>query len=178
MSRSRQIVVVEKDGVFRRLVEERFYDTYACILVTGVGVPDMPTRACVAHLERELQIPVYALVDWNPWGLAIVLCYKLGSARLGTEAKRYTVDVKWLGLRASQVARLGVGQAGLQALTARDRKRATDLRDSSWIAARATWVEEIQAQLDLGFKCELEALDVTKIADFVKDALVRQDFLV
>ena len=62
----------------------------------------MPTRACVSYILKELgnNVPVYLVVDWNPWGLAIVLCYKFGSARLGIESKKYALkDARWLGLR-------------------------------------------------------------------------------
>lgn len=98
---SSQILVVEKDGVFQRLVTDRFFDKYPCVLVTGVGVPDMPTRACVSYIQKALgHIPVYLVVDWNPWGLAIVLCYKFGSARLGIESQKYAINqARWLGIR-------------------------------------------------------------------------------
>lgn len=38
---------VEKDAIFQRLVQQRFYDVAPCVLVTGKGVPDLATRcAC------------------------------------------------------------------------------------------------------------------------------------
>ena len=102
-SDARCVVVVEKDGIFRRLVEDRFFERYPCVLVTGMGVPDIATRALVHKLRGSLDVPVYGLVDWNSWGVGVLLCYKVGSARLGLEAVRYTVDVKWIGLRLSLI---------------------------------------------------------------------------
>ena len=67
--------------------------------MTGCGVPDLPTRACVHQLRAALKVPVYGFVDYNVWGVGILLTYKLGSARLGFEAHKFAVDLKWLGLR-------------------------------------------------------------------------------
>lgn len=40
----RYVVIVEKDAVFQRLVEEDFHLATSCILVTARGMPDMATR--------------------------------------------------------------------------------------------------------------------------------------
>ena len=88
-SGARCVVVVEKEGVFQRLVEDNFYDdAYPCVLVTAMGVPDLATRAFVHRLRATLGLPVYGLVDWNSWGVGVLLTYKLGSARLGVESHR------------------------------------------------------------------------------------------
>jgi len=177
-SDARCVVVVEKDGVFRRLVEDRFYERYPCVLVTGCGVPDLPTRACVHRLRQSLKLPVYGLVDWNVWGLGILLTYKLGSARLGLEAHQFAVDAAWLGLRTSQVG--DVPAEARQPLTDRDRRRGESLLQSDWIQAHPAWAREVKAQLDAGAKCELEALlqgDMGRIADFVETAITSCDYL-
>ena len=38
------ILVVEKDAAFMRLAEDRFYNSYPCIIITGKGQPDVATR--------------------------------------------------------------------------------------------------------------------------------------
>ena len=38
------IVVIEKDAIFQRLNQDRFYDSLPCILVTAKGMPDLATR--------------------------------------------------------------------------------------------------------------------------------------
>ena len=38
------ILLVEKDAAFVRLSEDRFYNTYPCIIVTAKGQPDVATR--------------------------------------------------------------------------------------------------------------------------------------
>jgi meiotic recombination protein SPO11 len=43
-SEARYILVVEKDAVFQRLSEDRFFMTVPSILITAKGFPDLATR--------------------------------------------------------------------------------------------------------------------------------------
>lgn len=52
-----------------RLAEDRFYNKYPSILVTGKGQPDVGTRLFLRRLWADLKIPVLALVDADPFGL-------------------------------------------------------------------------------------------------------------
>jgi len=38
------ILLVEKDAAFMRLAEDRFYNTYPCIILTAKGQPDVASR--------------------------------------------------------------------------------------------------------------------------------------
>lgn len=38
------ILLVEKDAAFMRLAEDRFYNTYPCIIMTAKGQPDVASR--------------------------------------------------------------------------------------------------------------------------------------
>ena len=38
------ILLVEKDAAFIRLSEDRFYETYPCIIMTAKGQPDIASR--------------------------------------------------------------------------------------------------------------------------------------
>jgi DNA topoisomerase VI subunit A len=70
------ILVIEKEGIYNRLSEDRFFDTWPCILVTGKGFPDFATRALVQTLHTQLQLPVYGLADGNPFGIQILNTYR------------------------------------------------------------------------------------------------------
>ena len=39
------ILLVEKDAAFMRLAEDRFYNTYPCIIMTAKGQPDVASRS-------------------------------------------------------------------------------------------------------------------------------------
>ncbi len=101
-SNAKCIIVVEKEGVYTRLSEDRFYDDIPCIIVTGKGFPDVATRALVHTLHHLLEIPVYGLADCNPFGVAVLRTYcRAGKSIDGGE--RYSVPIQWLGLRPSQL---------------------------------------------------------------------------
>jgi meiotic recombination protein SPO11 len=86
------ILLVEKDAAFMRLAEDRFYNKYPCIIITGKGQPDVATRCAqcddrllphfslitftesrlfLKKTKTELRIPVLGLVDSDPSGLKV-----------------------------------------------------------------------------------------------------------
>ena len=61
-SDARCILVIEKEGIYTRLSEDKFFLRYfPCILVTGKGFPDIATRRWVWRMKGTLNIPVYGL---------------------------------------------------------------------------------------------------------------------
>ncbi len=48
MSDALFILLVEKDAAFMRLAEDRFYNTYPCIIITAKGQPDVASRWATA----------------------------------------------------------------------------------------------------------------------------------
>jgi meiotic recombination protein SPO11 len=84
------ILVVEKDAVFNRLLQERACERLGAVMITARGQPDLASRAFLARLSALLpHAPVLALVDWNPSGVLILATYRVGSLRMGLEAGRY-----------------------------------------------------------------------------------------
>ena len=45
------ILVLEKDAIFQRLCEDRFFDLLPCILITAKGMPDLATRVFLHALH-------------------------------------------------------------------------------------------------------------------------------
>ncbi len=61
-SDARCILVIEKEGIYTRLSEDKFFLRYfPCILVTGKGFPDIATRRWVRRMQTTLKIPVYGI---------------------------------------------------------------------------------------------------------------------
>jgi meiotic recombination protein SPO11 len=164
------ILVVEKDGVYNRLSEDRFFDDYPCILVTGKGFPDLATRAMVHDLHTNLGLPVRGLADCDPFGVMVLHTYQHGSKRQGVDGgDRFAVPMDWVGLRPSQVEQLKKGKTALpkevfQELTDLDKRRL----DDHLLSENHRWtnfgqderrMEELQNMLDSGHKVELEALN-------------------
>jgi len=94
------IILVEKEAVYLRLAEDRFYQKYPCIVITGKGQPDVATRLFLRKIRDELKIPVLALVDSDPYGLKILSVYCSGSKQMSYDSNHLTTaDIKWLGVR-------------------------------------------------------------------------------
>ncbi|KAL9180706.1 hypothetical protein ACHAXT_011159 [Thalassiosira profunda] len=158
---ARAILVIEKEGVYNRLSEERIFDRFPCILVTGKGFPDLATRALVSALHRELDLPVVGLCDCNPYGVSVLALYHCAGDRMGVDGRRrYSVPMQWLGLRPSEVAQLKdrMPETVFQKLTDLDKKRIASLLDQEDGFLTEDDEEEVRAMEDAGYKCELEAL--------------------
>jgi len=155
------ILVIEKEGVYNRLSEERIFDRFPCILVTGKGFPDLATRALVSTLHNELELPVIGLCDCNPYGISVLSLYHCAGERMGVDGRmRYSVPIQWLGLRPSEVARLkdDLPETVFQKLTDLDKKRMSSLLDPNHEFLSEEDEEEVRGMEDAGYKVELEAL--------------------
>lgn len=99
-SRARCVLVVEKESVFRRLIDDGFTSKLPCLLITACGFPDLATRAMVRQTLDELGLPIFVLTDWNPHGLLLMLCYKHGSMHSGLDGHKCP-SLQWLGLTST-----------------------------------------------------------------------------
>lgn len=85
-SRAEFVLLVEKDAAFMRLAEDRFYNEYPCIIITGKGQPDVSTRLFLKMIKDQLQIPILGLMDADPYGLKILSVYMCAPPLLCTAA--------------------------------------------------------------------------------------------
>ncbi|HEX8792008.1 MAG TPA: hypothetical protein VF765_13730, partial [Polyangiaceae bacterium] len=65
------ILCVEKQAVWHRLNEDRFWEKHNCILMTSEGQAARGARRLLQRMATELKLPIYVLVDNDPWGLYI-----------------------------------------------------------------------------------------------------------
>lgn len=75
------ILVVEKESIFHKLIEENLLSklTRPFIMITGKGFPDLNTQLFLRKLWIVMSIPVFILVDADPDGIQIMLNYRFGS---------------------------------------------------------------------------------------------------
>nr|XP_033818652.1 meiotic recombination protein SPO11 isoform X3 [Geotrypetes seraphini] len=67
-SNAKFILIVEKDATFQRLLSDDFCNKVSpCIMITGKGVPDLNTRLLVRKLWDTFHIPIFTLVDADPY---------------------------------------------------------------------------------------------------------------
>lgn len=95
------ILVVEKDTVFTRLIEENFLEKIGtkCVLVTAKGYPDVNTRVLLKKIASELHKPIYILVDADPYGFEIMCTYKFGSLEMVSNSEQLALanSMEWIG---------------------------------------------------------------------------------
>jgi DNA topoisomerase-6 subunit A len=166
------ILHVEKDTVWRRFNEDKFWRTHNCILTHGGGQPPRGVRRMLHRLHHELKLPVYCLLDNDPWGYYIYSVIKQGSINLAYESRRMAIpEARFLGLRSDDYGRCQLSPSVQIRLNEQDTKRAKQIAQYPWFAHKKPWQKEIDLMLKNGFKLEVEAL-ISKDISYVTEEYV------
>src|SRR2546427_573869 len=103
------VLLVEKGTQWNRLSEDKFWRRYNCVLLTGNGQPPRGVRRLARRLHEEKQLPVYVLVDNDPWGYYIYSVIKQGSINLAFESQRMAIPkAKFMGLSSADPEAYGL----------------------------------------------------------------------
>ncbi|MCR9118559.1 MAG: DNA topoisomerase IV subunit A, partial [bacterium] len=175
------VLHVEKGTVWQRFNEDRFWEKHNCILTHGGGQPPRGVRRLLNRFHYELGLPIYCVLDNDPWGYYIYSVIKQGSIKLAYESKRMAIpEAKFLGLRSIDYDRCELTPSVQIALSDKDRKRAREIIDYPWFA-KSAWQKEIKKMLTNGFKLEVESLiskDISYVTEvYVPERLEELDFL-
>ena len=71
--------MIEKESIFKKLIDADFHLAHNVILVTCKGFPDTYTRELVKILSENCKIKTYGLFDCDPFGIDIFFCFRFGS---------------------------------------------------------------------------------------------------
>ena len=152
------VLLVEKGTQWNRLSEDKFWRRYNCVLLTGNGQPPRGVRRLARRLHEEKQLPVYVLVDNDPWGYYIYSVIKQGSINLAFESQRMAIPkAKFMGLSSADPEAYGLPRNVGIKLNDKDVARARELLAYTWFQKKS-WQEEIKRMLSSGLKYELDAL--------------------
>ncbi len=166
------VLHVEKDTVWRRFVEDRFWEQHKCILTHGGGQPPRGVRRLLHRLHNELRLPVYVLLDNDPWGYYIYSVIRQGSINLAFESSRMAIpDARYIGVSAFDYERFGLTDDVKIDLDANDVKRSKQILGYPWFQGKRLWKREIKKLLANGFKMEVEAM-CSKSLSFVTEEYV------
>ncbi|KAK9268904.1 hypothetical protein L1049_000669 [Liquidambar formosana] len=171
ISVAQYILVVEKESVFQRLANDQFCNTNRCIVITGRGYPDVPTRRFLRLLVEKLRLPAYCLVDCDPYGFDILATYRFGSMLMAYDAKFLRVpEIRWLGAFPSDSENYGLPNQCLLPLTADDLRRTEAMLHRCYLQREEPhWRLELELMLQRGVKFEIEALSVNSISFLSKE---------
>ncbi|XP_055377341.1 uncharacterized protein LOC129609453 [Condylostylus longicornis] len=121
------ILLVEKDTIFDKLIQQKIFNKInkEFILITGKGYPDINTRLLLRKILNKYNIPVYALMDADPYGIEIMLTYSYGSKELSFMSHCLACpEIQWIGVLPSEIELLGIPSIQL---TNEDKIRINDL---------------------------------------------------
>ena len=176
------ILLVEKEAVWHRLNEDKFWKKHKCVLVTGNGQATRGVRRLLQRMHKELKLPLYVLVDNDPWGLYIYSVVKQGSISLAYESMRMAVpSARFLGLRTRDYKNFKLSSDVCIQLEKEDENRAKQMLAYPWFSAKQ-WQTEITDMLKAKFKMEIEALsnkDISFVTDvYIPEKIAKRDWLV
>lgn len=176
------VLHVEKDTVWRRFNEDKFWRKHNCVLTHGGGQPPRGVRRLLHRLHYEKKLPVYCLLDNDPWGYYIYSVLKQGSINLAYESKRMAIpEARYIGLRSKDYDRCNLSSSVTISLSDKDIKRAKQVASYPWFEKKKPWQKEIELMLKNGFKLEVEALISKNISyvteEYVPARLAERDFL-
>ena len=153
------IIVVEKDAAMIRLSEARFWREFPCIILTAKGAADIATRMFLRKLSKDLNLPVFSLVDSDPYGHYIHSVYLRGSKRLSYESPFLaTPDIKLLGVLTRDLDKYKIPNDCRLSMNKMDIKRTKELLNEDFVKKNKQWEQDLKLALDLKVKAEIQAL--------------------
>ncbi|HSD19649.1 MAG TPA: DNA topoisomerase IV subunit A [Anaeromyxobacter sp.] len=171
---AKYILLIEKDAVWTRFNEDKFWRRERCIILQGGGQPPRGVRRLVQRLHSELKLPVYVLVDNDPWGFYIYSVMKQGSINLAYESMRMAVpDARFVGLSSFDKDKYKLPSNVAIKMDDGDNNRAKQMLAYPWFQAKQ-WQREIEEMIRSGLKFELEALSRRGISFITEEYLPKK----
>jgi DNA topoisomerase-6 subunit A len=180
-SQAEFVLVVEKDAVWARLNEDKYWRKSKCLLMSTGGQAARGARRLLQRFATELKLPVYVLVDNDPWGLYIYSVLKQGSISLAYESMRLALPrARFIGISTYDFTKYKLSDDVKIDLTKEDVSRAKQMLAYPWFSSKH-WQKEIHAMLEGGFKMEIEALSNKGISfvteEYIPKKLRERDWL-
>ncbi|CAH8473220.1 unnamed protein product [Schistosoma turkestanicum] len=159
------ILVIEKDTIFQKLLNENFYEKFKpCLLVTAKGYPDLITRQFLARINcLYSHIPMIGLFDADPHGINVFCTYKYGSMNpmmQDTDGKPIKIpNLQLCGLLPTEISFLQIKQTELLQLTKTDRALLHSMQKRTYIQQESILLKQIKHLSWIEKKAELEILN-------------------
>ncbi|MBI3588356.1 DNA topoisomerase IV subunit A [Candidatus Micrarchaeota archaeon] len=174
------VLVAEKNAVFDRLNEDEYWAKNKCLIMTTAGQAARGARRLLQRLSQELNLPVYALTDADPYGFYIYSTMKYGSMALAHESDRLGCPaMKFLGMSISDIEHYNLRDVTIKAKDI-DIKRAEEIKQYDWFKSKP-WQAELNKFLEKKLKAEIQALSSKNLQyisnTYLPDKIKSQDFL-
>lgn len=175
------VLFMEKDAVWNRLNEDKFWKKNKCIILESGGQATRGVRRILQRLNKELSLPIYVLVDFDPWGIYIYSVLKYGSISLAHISDLLSIkDVKFLGLNGNDIKEYKL-EKHLIKLNELDIKRLKEIENYPWFKDKKQWKEQFEIMKNLNAKAEIEALSARGISfiseKYLPEKILNKEFL-
>jgi DNA topoisomerase-6 subunit A len=171
--KAKMVIAIEKDGIFRRFIEEEAYEKFKAILIDTAGQAPRFARLLIRRLNQELKLPVYILTDADPWGVHIAGVIISGSANAAHIKGLVTPEAKWIGLWATDIKKYKLPTLPMKD---RDLKRLEELIQDKRYSSDF-WRNQLREFKELKRKAELESLSKHSLSfivdEYIPDKLRR-----
>jgi len=154
------ILAIETAGMFQRLVKHNYWRTANCILISMGGVPTRATRRFIRRMSEELDIPTYAFVDCDPYGICnIYRTLKVGSGNAAHINEAFCVPrAHFLGVTPDDIEEYGLPT---HKMTEVDIKRIDDaLKNDPFVQHYKKWQDALLKLKKMGYRAEQQAFAV------------------
>ena len=152
------VLCIETGGMFQRLQSHKFWKKSKCILVSMAGVPTRATRRFVRRLSDQCDLPVYAFVDCDPYGISnIYRTLKVGSGNAAHINQFFCVPrTRFLGVTPQDILDYDLPTHPLKEV---DIKRAKDaLKNDPFFRHHKPWKKALEQLLRMKVRAEQQAL--------------------
>ncbi len=156
-SKAKFILAIETAGMFQRLVKHNYWKQANCIIISMGGVPTRACRRFVRRLSDDLDIPVYAFVDGDPYGICnIYRTLKVGSGNSAHLSKYFCVPkTTFLGVTPQDIIDYDLPTHPLKEV---DEKRARDaLKNDPFVRHHSQWQAALKQMIQMKVRVEQQA---------------------
>ncbi|VVC71841.1 Type 2 DNA topoisomerase 6 subunit A [uncultured archaeon] len=174
------VLVAEKNAIFDRLNEDKYWQKNKCLIMTTAGQAARGARRLLQRLSEELDLPVYILTDADPYGWYIYSTMKYGSMALAHESDRLGCpQAHFLGMSISDIEHYDLSSVTIKAKEV-DIKRAQEMKEYEWFKSKG-WQQEIDKFIEKKIKAEIQSLSSKSLQyisnTYLPEKIKNQDFL-
>ena len=175
------IIYMEKAAMWERLHEDRVWDKMNCVIIASQGQATRGIRRLLQRMNKELNLPVYVLTDFDPWGFYIYSVLKFGSISLANLSDKLAIpNAKFLGMRAEDVEKYGLKRHIIRFKDV-DKNRIKQMKKYEWFEKNKAWQKQFKLMENMKGKVELDALvakGVTFVSDkYLPDKIKKKDWI-
>src|SRR3989339_1616103 len=147
--KAKYVIYMEKQAVWERLHEDKFWEKQNCIIVTSQGQTTRGIRRLLQRLSQEHSLPIYVLADFDPWGFYIYSVLKFGSINLAHMSGTMTLqNSRFLGVTADDVANYDLKKHFIKFKDV-DFSRLKQMANYEWFKNNKAWQRQFKMMSEL-----------------------------